>query len=746
MRNYFLKTVSAAFCLSFAFLLSSCADILQKDSRGGVSSLSEITLSGKITSGSTDTNENTVLNENKTTDTDKNTYTAENTDKKQRSAFPDLANQSATATIYYTVKASSQGQSEQTAEVNGNTFTIKLPLGSGQSTAWTLTAEGYSTESDRQNRTNKIVQGSKDISLTSSNPVDTNIEIPVGLSTPSQSGNGNISLKVKAESGTEINKIKATFQHESDTDIIHTITKQKYSEGQTITLDNINSSETNKNMKAGVYTCTLEFFKAKTDQDQATETEILLYKTIEKVTVVQGLTTNSWQGSSYIGSDGILTVTSEMVKNFQIKTFYVAGDGSSLQYKDTAKDENRGTWFDPLKTIQKAVDKVIGQNDGTTEYTIYVDGTFTAEGLSNNTPLVNIQTETKTLNLTIKGFGTRATLNAERASATTNRGRVINIDASNATSTSIKLENLEITGGSTANNENGAGINKTNGQLTIKNCIIKNNKAVSGWGGGIYVNGGGLVFSPGTNSTSGPTGIVEITGNSAQNGGGIYAAGSAILNISLFSKLESNTASKAGGAVYLAAGTTTTLNNCSVNSNLAVNSGGAIYITSTGTVNITGSTLKDNKVTSSSDQKAEAIYIQSNATVSLSDTEISWTSGTPNVSHIYMDGSTEEAVLKLGGNIKIPDYGININRSISKTDVPIIITKALSGNEKIKLYDNDSQTNSPIIEGDKASDGKKIYTLTQNDCDKFDGENTSRRFTLNLDSTKNQGLYTPKSN
>lgn len=722
MRNYFLKTVSAAFCLSLSLLLSSCADILQKDSRGGATQTSEITLSGKIAFDSTDTGENAV-------------------NKNARSAFPDLTNQPATATIYYTVKASSQGQNEQTAEVSGTSFTIKLPLKSGQSTTWTLNAEGYSTESDRKNKTNKIVEGSKDVNLTSSNPVDANIEIPVKLSAPSQSGNGNINLKVKAESGTEIQSIKATFQHESQTNIKHTITQQNYSEGRTISLDS-NSSETSKNMKAGVYTCTLEFFKG----NDATGT--LLYKTIEKVTVVQGLTTNTWQGSSYIGDDGILTVTSDMVKNFRLKTFYVAGEGSTLQYANVANDANHGTYFDPLKTIQKAVDKIIEQNDGTSAYTIYVDGTFTAKGLANNTPLLNIQTDTKTLNLTIKGVDTRATLDAKRTNSTSNRGRVIDIDASNATSTSITLENLEITGGVAANNENGAGINKTNGQLTIKNCIIKNNNAVSGWGGGIYVNGGRLVFSPGTNSTSGPTGIVEITGNSAKNGGGIYAAEPSNLTISLFSKLESNTAYNEGGAIYLAARTNTSLNYCSVNSNSASKSGGAIYITSTGTVNIYNSTLKDNKVTGSP-VKAEAIFIQNNAVANLSDTEISWTSGTPNNEHIYMDGLTKEAVLKLGGNIKISDYGITIKRSISKTDVPIIITKALSGTEKIKLYedyDNNSTTNDPIIEGEKASDGSKIYTLTQNDCDKFDGENSSKGFTLKLNSTKNQGLYTPKPN
>lgn len=729
MRNYFLKTVSAAFCLSFAFLLSSCADILQKDSRGGVSSLSEITLSGKITSGSTDTNENTVLNENKTTDTDKNTYTAENTDKKQRSAFPDLANQPATATIYYTVKASSQGQSEQTAEASGNTFTIKLPLGSGQSTAWTLTAEGYSTENDRKNRTNKIVQGSKDISLTSSNPVDTNIEIPVGLSAPSQSGNGNISLKVKAESGTEINKIKATFQHESDTGIIHTITEQNYSEGQTITLDNINSSETNKNMKAGVYTCTLEFFKAKAQTDQSTETEILLYKTTEKVTVVQGLTTNSWQGSSYIGSEGILTVTSEMAKNFQIKTFYVAGDGSTLKYKDTAKDENRGTWFDPLKTIQKAVDKVIGQNDGTTEYTIYVDGTFTAESSGN---FVDITENSKKLTLTIKGYAdTKAVLDGNQ------KGRVLNITGIN--SSSIYLENLEIKNGEVTN-ENGGGIKKENVQLRLTDCIVKDNKAASGFGGGIYTNGGGLTLYYGTSTVQKN---VQITGNSAQNGGGIYAAGNAaVVSISLYTILDNNSATSNGGAIYITAGTTVNSTCSEIKNSTANTKGGAIYITSTGEFNISSSSKIENSrlTTNSGNGQGEAIYIQSNATANLLDTEISWTSGTPNVSHIYMDGSTGEAVLKLGGNIKIPDYGINIKRSIAKTDVPIIITKALSGNEKIKLYDNDSSTNEAIIERDGS------YTLTQDDCDKFDGENTSRGFTLKLNSTKTQGLYTPKSN
>lgn len=696
MRNYFLKTVSAAFCLSLLFLLSSCADILQKDSRGGATQTSEITLSGKIAFDITDTGENAVK-------------------KNARSAFPDLTKQPATATIYYTVKASSQGQSEQTAEVSGTSFTIKLPLKSGQSTTWTLNAEGYSTENDRKNKTNKIVEGSKGINLTSSNPVDADIEIPVKLSAPRQSGNGNINLKVKAESGTEIQSIKATFQHESQTDIKHTITQQNYSEGRTISLDS-NSSEANKNMKAGVYTCTLEFFKG----NDATGT--LLYKTIEKVTVVQGLTTNSWQGSSYIGDDGILTVTSDMVKNFRLKTFYVAGEGSTLQYANVAKDENHGTYFDPLKTIQKAVDKIIDQNDGTSAYTIYADGTFTLTNTSGSGTqnLVSINETSKKLTLTIKGaVDKKAVLDGN------NKGRVFNIEGQ--VNTLIYLENLEIKNGN-VQDENGAGIKKDNGTVRLTNCIVSNNTASNGNGGGIYINGGELVLYQGTNATSG---INEIKENTAKVGGGIYSTETATVNISDYTKLDKNSAE---------------------------NKGGAIYIESQTTLTISASKITNSKIEYDTENNGgEAIYIRGGSTLKLFDTEISWAKGTTlSKASVHMEKGTtgeNDAILYLGGTTTIQGTtGIRLDKT-DTSKANIIITKKLNppksegkDTANIRCYYTDPQ-DKPIIKGEPSSKQPKTdgYTLTKDDCDNFKVDthtSSSTTFKITLDSATNQGKLT----
>lgn len=664
---------------------------------GGATQTSEITLSGKIAFDITDTGENAV-------------------NKNARSAFPDLTNQPATATIYYTVKASSQGQNEQTAEVSGTSFTIKLPLKSGQSTTWTLNAEGYSTESDRKNKTNKIVEGSKDVNLTSSNPVDANIEIPVKLSAPSQSGNGNINLKVKAESGTEIQSIKATFQHESQTNIKHTITQQNYSEGRTISLDS-NSSEASKNMKAGVYTCTLEFFKGK----DATGT--LLYKTIEKVTVVQGLTTNSWQGSSYIGDDGILTVTSDMVKNFRLKTFYVAGEGSTLQYANVAKDENHGTYFDPLKTIQKAVDKIIDQNDGTSAYTIYVDGTFTLTNTGSGTQnLVSINETSKKLTLTIKGAAdTKAVLDGNK------KGRVFNIEGQG--NTLIYLENLEIKNGN-VQNENGAGIKKDNGTVRLTNCIVANNTASNGNGGGIYINGGGLVLYQGTNATSG---INEIKENTANVGGGIYSTKTATVNISNYTKLDKNSAE---------------------------NKGGAIYIESKTTLTISASTITNSKIKSNTENNGgEAIYISGGSSLKLFDTVISWTNGTtPSNASVHMEKGTtgeDDAILYLGGTTTIQGTtGIRLDKT-DTSKANIIITKKLNpptsygkNTAKIRCYYTNPQ-NKPIIKGEPTSSKQPKtdgYTLTQDDCNNFDVDtstsSSSTTFKITLDSANNQGKLT----
>ncbi|MDE7141236.1 MAG: leucine-rich repeat domain-containing protein, partial [Treponemataceae bacterium] len=94
----------------------------------------------------------------------------------------------------------------------------------------------------------------------------------------------------------------------------------------------------------------------------------------------------------------------------QPTTVYVASTGS---------DDNSGSRTKPFATIQKAVDTVIERNaasEGTSEYTIYVDGTLTQSAAANANGMADFSKLAKNLTLTIKAFSGTATLDANTLS------------------------------------------------------------------------------------------------------------------------------------------------------------------------------------------------------------------------------------------------------------------------------------------------------------------------------------------
>ena len=142
-------------------------------------------------------------------------------------------------------------------------------------------------------------------------------------------------------------------------------------------------------------------------------------------------------------------------------TVYVRGAGgyydNTESYKDTAtaSDGNTGSFLMPLASIQKAIDKIIAINDGSSAYTIYVDGildstsatTLGSEGLADFSALG------ENLNLTIKALSGTATLDGgarfNESGTVTNAGiekRVIYASSERYT-LNLTLENLVIKGG-----------------------------------------------------------------------------------------------------------------------------------------------------------------------------------------------------------------------------------------------------------------------------------------------------------
>ncbi|MDE6244872.1 MAG: hypothetical protein K2M50_04360 [Treponemataceae bacterium] len=180
-------------------------------------------------------------------------------------------------------------------------------------------------------------------------------------------------------------------------------------------------------------------------------------------------------------------------------TVYVRGAGgyydNTESYKDTAtaSDGNAGSFLMPLASIQKAIDKIITINDGSSAYTIYVDGIL--DGTSATTlgseDLADFSALGENLNLTTKALSGTATLDGgarfNESGTVTNVGiekRVIYASSERYT-LNLTLENLVIKGGNVVGDtisENmagayGGGIYHQAGVQTIAGDVcVKNDK------------------------------------------------------------------------------------------------------------------------------------------------------------------------------------------------------------------------------------------------------------------------------
>lgn len=349
--------------------------------------------------------------------------------------------------IFYSVSAKN-AEKMYTAEVSDSTFSIKLSKGT-----WNITAEGFSDAE----KTLSVLKGSTVVSVADENSVKSGISVKM---LPQTDGEGNISLSIEVENGSGIKSVLAELKKNGES-------SSAYSESLNFS-GNAAKIEKN-NISSGVYTLSLNFYS---ENDGAGE---LLYAAQEIVNVFNNLTTDSWQGNSVYFSGGKFIVSKSAVENFKMSTFFVqGGTGGTYSPAASAKDSNAGTYFAPFATVQAAVDKIASINDGTTGYTVFVDGTVTADtnygNYSANNSFVNIS-PTSTLNLTIKSLSSeKAVVDADRngQNADTTGWRVFYI----GTNTNIVFENITVTGGSL--DETGGGI-YCDGNLSLKNCTINGN-------------------------------------------------------------------------------------------------------------------------------------------------------------------------------------------------------------------------------------------------------------------------------
>ncbi len=446
--------------------------------------------------------------------------------------------------IFYAVIAKNAENSEKsyTAEVSGSAFSIKLSKGT-----WNITAEGFSDSE----KTVSVLKGSASVSVEDENSVKSGISIKM---LPQTDGKGNISLSIEAENGSGIKSVSAELT--------------KNGEGSSVYSERLNFSGNaakfeKSEISSGVYLLSLKFYSGNDGYGE------LLYTAQEIVNVFNNLTTDTWQGNSVYFNGGKFEVSKSAVESFKMNTFFVQGESEATYSPVTSADDgNAGTYFAPFATVQAAVDKINAINDGTTEYTIFVDGTVTAyssgDYSANNSSFVNIS-PASTLSLAIKSLSSeKAVIDAGRngQNADTTGWRVFYIGSK----ANVVFENITVTGGSL--DETGGGI-YAKGSLTLKNCTVTKNKSNNA-GGGISFSGKELVLE----NTS-------VTYNkSSGNGGGINADGKVTIS---GSEILNNSATDNGGGIYFGDGEKI-ISDTKINKNFA-KYGGGIFMQN-GTLNL----------------------------------------------------------------------------------------------------------------------------------------------------------------
>ncbi len=262
---------------------------------------------------------------------------------------------------------------------------------------------------------------------------------------------------------------------------------------------------------------------------------ISLYESVQTVTVLNGLETNTWtleSGEGAITQDGdsvTFNVGGDLIKSKTADWIYVGVPAGLKDQGVTASPTNKGGAYSPLDSLDSAFKKIISTQIADKDYQILVSGEVSGEatipegiisGVGGNAKSITIAGLAGSASDSLKGSGTASVL-------------TIN------TAVPVTLKNIKITGGG--------------GSL----------------GGGICANAGSkLTIESGT----------LVTGNSAENGGGVAASGTVVMK---GGEIKANTATVSGGGLYVDEGSAVTLTGGTISENSAPKAdesgGGAIF-------------------------------------------------------------------------------------------------------------------------------------------------------------------------
>ena len=479
-------------------------------------------------------------------------------DSQSKSALPSLPD----SLVYSVTATSASGETVSSSQIVDGIFELKLTAGK-----WSLSAEIRSGGE-------LILTGTTTgILITTEKPVVDDIVI-IARPLKTSGETGTVKLAIARQADTQIKSMTAIWSQNG----------LETSQLLNFTADSVDFTM-NAPVESGSYNVKFMFFS---------DIGMLLYSCSETVNVFAGLCTDCWKKDGTSSSSPYLLeidgktefkLTKQTVDAFAQSVLYVQGTGGSYTPVSSALDTNNGTYFAPLSTVQAAVDKIVQINDGSTEYSIFIDGTVTAPDSldSSITPnFVKIDPQ-KTLNLTISSLSSDlAVINANK------KASVMYVLGKNADEkTTLVLQNICLTGGKTQSDGVGGGLKAKYSEITLKSGTVIGTKILpdengssdiatssnygnfAAKGGGIYLNGCALTIE---------NGAYICQNYSVNEGGGIAAEGNSKI-IAAGGIIGFNQASS-GGGIYISSGNAE-LTDCTVCMNKAGNNGGGIYVADT---------------------------------------------------------------------------------------------------------------------------------------------------------------------
>lgn len=294
----------------------------------------------------------------------------------------------------------------------------------------------------------------------------------------------------------------------------------------------------------------------------------LVYRIDQIVNVYANLNTNEFHGSAEYILGGNIVLEDGHLKKFQNTTLYVGG--TDINGKP-ASDTNTGTQFDPLATLNRALELMNNSDfDNSTEFRVFLKGDVgDGASLSLNKKLT-IASADGTAH-TITGLGRTFTV-ASNAELTVQDINFEKIDFAVATGSTLSAKSV---------NFKDIGFT-VEGTVDMDSCIVDGGNSA----GGVYVKSGSMFTMKGG----------EIKNcHSNMYGGGLCIQGTVELT---GTKLIGCSAENPGGAVYIANTGTFKMNGGEISGNTTDGDGAGVYVADGGTFTMSGSAkiTEDNDV------------------------------------------------------------------------------------------------------------------------------------------------------